>query len=144
MTITKLLLVCVVLYSANSLGVIYKCIDANGHRVYSDNVCNAKAGNQAVELPPSLAEVREHPSFFSRLTGKIRSFFKSASNAQPSTPELSSSVPTITQPSVQCDGRTLCSQMTSCDEATFFINHCPNTEMDGDNDGVPCESQWCR
>lgn len=42
-----------------------------------------------------------------------------------------------------CDGRTHCAQMTSCDEATYFINHCPGTKMDGDNDGVPCESQWC-
>lgn len=44
----------------------------------------------------------------------------------------------------QCDGRTHCSQMTSCAEATFFIRNCPGTKMDGDNDGVPCESQWCR
>lgn len=43
----------------------------------------------------------------------------------------------------QCDGRTRCSQMQSCEEATFFIRNCPNTEMDGDSDGVPCESQWC-
>ena len=46
--------------------------------------------------------------------------------------------------SFKCDGRTHCSQMTSCEEATYFIAHCPNTKMDGDNDGVPCESQWCR
>jgi len=44
----------------------------------------------------------------------------------------------------QCDGRTHCSQMTSCAEATFFIRNCPGTKMDGNNDGVPCESQWCR
>jgi len=43
----------------------------------------------------------------------------------------------------QCDGRTRCSQMKSCAEATYFIENCPNTEMDGDNDGVPCERQWC-
>jgi len=42
-----------------------------------------------------------------------------------------------------CDGRTMCSQMTSCAEATFFIRNCPNTKMDGDGDGLPCESQWC-
>ncbi|WP_131669193.1 excalibur calcium-binding domain-containing protein [Psychrobacter pygoscelis] len=42
-----------------------------------------------------------------------------------------------------CDGRTHCSQMTSCEEATYFIQHCPNTEMDGNHDGVPCERQWC-
>ena len=44
----------------------------------------------------------------------------------------------------QCDGRTHCSQMTSCAEATYFVNHCPGTQMDGDNDGEPCESQWCK
>lgn len=42
-----------------------------------------------------------------------------------------------------CDGRTRCSQMTSCAEASFFIKQCPGTKMDGDNDGVPCEEQWC-
>ena len=39
-----------------------------------------------------------------------------------------------------CDGRQHCSQMTSRAEAEFFIKNCPNTKMDGDNDGVPCES----
>ena len=42
-----------------------------------------------------------------------------------------------------CDGRTRCSQMTSCEEAEYFLRNCPGVEMDGDNDGVPCESQWC-
>lgn len=44
----------------------------------------------------------------------------------------------------QCDGRTLCSQMKSCEEATFFLKNCPNTKMDGNNDGIPCEKQWCK
>lgn len=39
-----------------------------------------------------------------------------------------------------CDGRQYCSQMTSRSEAEYFINHCPNTKMDGDKDGVPCEN----
>jgi len=43
----------------------------------------------------------------------------------------------------RCDGRLHCSQMTSCAEARWFINHCPGTQMDGDGDGVPCEQQWC-
>ena len=43
----------------------------------------------------------------------------------------------------RCDGRTHCSQMTSCAEATFFLKNCPGTKMDGDNDGIPCENQWC-
>jgi cold shock CspA family protein len=45
--------------------------------------------------------------------------------------------------SFRCDGRKHCSQMTSCQEATWFINHCPGTEMDGNHDGVPCEQQLC-
>lgn len=59
--------------------------------------------------------------------------------------------PTLAQPAnrqeslarFRCDGRTHCSQMTSCAEATFFLKNCPSPEMDGDGDGVPCEQQWC-
>lgn len=43
----------------------------------------------------------------------------------------------------RCDGRTYCSQMTSCTEAKYFLRNCPGTQMDGNNDGVPCEQQWC-
>ena len=43
----------------------------------------------------------------------------------------------------KCDGRTHCSQMTSCAEAAYFVQHCPNTKMDGNGDGEPCEQQWC-
>lgn len=43
----------------------------------------------------------------------------------------------------RCDGRTHCSQMTSCGEAKFFLENCPGTQMDGNHDGIPCEQQWC-
>lgn len=43
----------------------------------------------------------------------------------------------------RCDGRTHCSQMTSCNEATFFLKNCPGVSMDGNHDGVPCQQQWC-
>jgi Excalibur calcium-binding domain len=46
-----------------------------------------------------------------------------------------------TPPTFRCDGRTFCSEMTSCEEATFFIRSCPGAKMDGDADGVPRESQ---
>lgn len=39
----------------------------------------------------------------------------------------------------RCDGRQYCSQMTSRAEAEFFLKNCPNTKMDGDRDGIPCE-----
>jgi hypothetical protein len=78
--------------------------------------------------------------------------------SQTSAPEISRSPPVggsaqVAQPQgdllrppaqqFSCDGRTHCSQMRSCEEATYFIEHCPNTKMDGNNDGVPCERQWC-
>jgi len=44
----------------------------------------------------------------------------------------------------KCDGRRYCSQMRSCEEATFFLRNCPNTKMDGNKDGTPCEKQWCK
>ncbi len=42
-----------------------------------------------------------------------------------------------------CEGKVWCSQMTSCEEATFYLNNCPNVKIDGDGDGIPCERQWC-
>ncbi len=45
---------------------------------------------------------------------------------------------------LRCDGRTYCSQMTSCAEAKWFINNCPGTKMDGNNDGIPCQEQLCQ
>lgn len=46
---------------------------------------------------------------------------------------------TVATSEFSCDGRTMCSQMNSRAEAEYFIQNCPNTEMDGDNDGRPCE-----
>jgi len=44
----------------------------------------------------------------------------------------------------KCDGRKRCSQMHSCEEATFFQKNCPGVMMDQDHNGIPCEDQWCR
>ena len=47
-------------------------------------------------------------------------------------------IPKSTQ-NFTCDGRQYCTEMRSREEAVFFINNCPNTKMDGDGDGKPCE-----
>lgn len=62
------------------------------------------------------------------------------------TPEEADKLETLLDaPSVQfsCDGRDHCSEMTSCAEAEYFLQHCPFPQMDGDGDGRPCEQQWC-
>jgi hypothetical protein len=45
--------------------------------------------------------------------------------------------------SFSCQGKTTCGEMASCAEATYYLQHCPNVTIDGDGDGIPCESQWC-
>lgn len=45
--------------------------------------------------------------------------------------------------SFKCEGKTRCSQMTSCEEATFYLKNCPGVKIDGDNDGIPCERELC-
>jgi cold shock CspA family protein len=62
-----------------------------------------------------------------------------------STPALTGNWSVTSSPSpYQCNGRTMCSQMSSCEEATWVLKNCPGTKMDGNNDGVPCEQQFCR
>lgn len=48
--------------------------------------------------------------------------------------------PVPTGQTFRCDGRQHCSQMTSRAEAEYFVRNCPNTKMDGDHDGIPCEN----
>ena len=65
-------------------------------------------------------------------------------------PPAALSQPAITEPRAPApgryrrDGRTHCSQMASCAEATYFLENCPGVKMDGNNDGVPCEQRWCK
>ncbi len=47
-------------------------------------------------------------------------------------------------PQFKCEGKERCPEMRSCEEAMFYLQSCPNTKMDGDADGIPCEDQWCR
>ena len=63
--------------------------------------------------------------------------------AQPAEPSPRAPTSSISPTTFSCDGRTHCSQMTSCAEAKWFINNCPGTKMDGNNDGIPCQEQWC-
>ncbi len=44
----------------------------------------------------------------------------------------------------QCEGKQHCSEMSSCDEAGFYLENCPGVLIDGDHDGIPCENQLCK
>ena len=44
----------------------------------------------------------------------------------------------------ECKQKRYCSQMTSCKEAKYYLKLCGKyARMDGNNDGIPCERQWC-
>ena len=67
-------------------------------------------------------------------TGRGSSRFKSATNR----------ANTIrNNAAFRCNGKIYCSEMSSCTEAKFYLRNCTGTKMDGDNDGIPCEKQWC-
>ncbi|ALO34497.1 hypothetical protein CMT41_07035 [Colwellia sp. MT41] len=84
--------------------------------------------------------------FFLKDNTVVESSKKSAVNAfsNSSAMQTLAKAKEIAKPKViyKCDGRQHCSQMTSYEEAKYFIQHCPNTKMDGDNDGIPCEKQF--
>jgi endonuclease YncB( thermonuclease family) len=39
-----------------------------------------------------------------------------------------------------CGTKRYCKEMVSCEEAEFYLNECGLTRLDGDKDGIPCES----
>lgn len=43
-----------------------------------------------------------------------------------------------------CQGKTYCREMTSYEEAKFYLDNCSGVKIDGDHDGIPCESQFGR
>jgi hypothetical protein len=109
---------------ASKSGVIYKCTDAEGHVTFTQKKCSG-AGDVIDNLPPVNA-------------------IPSQDTTDERQADAGQNVERIQKNSVYtCDGRTRCSQMTSCDEAMYFLRHCPDVQMDGGGDGVPCESQWC-
>ncbi|MES2683736.1 MAG: cold shock domain-containing protein [Pseudomonadota bacterium] len=69
-------------------------------------------------------------------------FMKKASESVSASESLLAAEPLQDQ-TFRCEGKTHCTHMSSCAEATFYQQNCPGTEMDGDGDGVLCESQWC-
>jgi len=45
--------------------------------------------------------------------------------------------------SFKCGSKKYCREMANCDEAMFYLMTCNLSRLDGDKDGIPCES-LCR
>jgi endonuclease YncB( thermonuclease family) len=53
------------------------------------------------------------------------------------------SSPSSVRRTLVCGNKLYCSEMASCAEARFYLEHCGLERIDGDGDGVPCAS-LCR
>lgn len=58
-----------------------------------------------------------------------------------STPDGSRQTPTVVTP--ECGAKTQCREMSSCEEALAYLHECGLQTIDGDGDGIPCET-LCR
>ena len=120
MLIKTLIILLSLFYATCSYGGVYKCKDNNGHVIFSDTACGTKE-REFIDVEALREDQLRRAPNAATAHGAVK----------PLQPK---------QEKYHCDGRTYCPQMTSCEEATFFINNCPDTKMDGDNDGLPCES----
>ena len=110
---------------------VHKCV-SRGAVAYQSSPCRSDGPRRQ----PTVAELNAQR--------KIKLQQTAESNA--SLAQLTAPVPATNQPvhTFKCDGRTRCSQMSSCGEAKYFLANCPGVRMDGDRDGIPCEMQWCK
>jgi hypothetical protein len=150
---------------------VYKCVDAAGKVTYSDYDCNArrhdgasdpsvvpaKKPKKSVERPPDklsesagkhtpTVEIKDietgpAPERKPGLWTRIKSWFARPAKQKPNDPAPVAPAPET--PKYACQGKTRCTEMTSCEEALFYRQYCPGVMIDGDADGIPCESQWC-
>ena len=114
-----------VAFSAVAAAPLHKC-NVNGTVTYQESLCPS----DQVRKTPTIKELNAEEK-------RKREAAASAPIAKPAP----ANPPVGTGPS--CDGRKYCSQMTSCAEAKYFLANCPGAKMDGDQNGIPCEKQWC-
>jgi hypothetical protein len=100
-----------------------KCI-VNGTVTYQQGPCPSEQPSKRPTLEELNAEAKKRR--------------EAAASASPAVPAAS-----VASSAFNCDGRQYCSQMRSCEEAKYFLANCPGAKMDGDNNGIPCEKQWC-
>lgn len=135
--------------------------DIISYQIHTDNAGKSRAVNATIEGVPTVQpRVRRESvkapntkSFFKLLLVAVlifigfvvyKTFIKDKDlKAITNLPIISTPKQNENKVNFSCNGKIYCSEMTSCEEATYYQSNCPGTKMDGDGDGVPCESQWC-
>lgn len=136
------------LFSVNAAAA-YKCV-VNGKTIYSSSMCADDAQQFSIDKDSDWTmklKARTAPKEDARLNAIGAPRQANEPEAEP--PSRTTAVnrqeagKSSEAAAFNCDGRNRCSQMTSCEEATFFLENCQNQQTDGDNNGIPCERQWC-
>jgi cold shock CspA family protein len=124
--------------------------DNQGKKRAKNLVCPDRRSAARPVRRPARSDRKERPGFLSRaipllfLAGlAYYGYGEYSRRAEPLRAVAAQSEEPVAASAYRCDGRTHCSQMTSCAEAKYFLRNCPDVKMDGNNDGVPCEQQWC-
>ena len=71
---------------------------------------------------------------------------KGSCPATSTAPATSPTAPAVNAPKAaassgfSCSGKRYCREMSSCEEAKFYLTQCGAGSLDGNKDGVPCES----
>ena len=124
---------------------MYKC-KVNGTVTYQQDPCPTGQ----VRKPPTVQELnaaeKKRREAVTAATLEKHAAVREKAAISPEKLTPTTSIPataSILSSSFSCDGRKHCTQMKSCAEAKYFLANCPGVKMDGDNDGIPCEEQWC-
>ena len=124
-------------FSIAAAAPIFKCT-SSGTVTYQASPCPSSEARRTPTVEQLNAERQKKLSLSAEGAGAQ----KARTLGEPGpTSALTSTTPPATNR--KCDGRTVCSQMTSCAEAKYFLANCPGVKMDGNRDGTPCEQQWC-
>lgn len=122
---------------------VHKCV-VNGSVMFQRDPCPSGKPRPPVDLERLNAEEKKRREAAAAARGSEPLVpTGGAALAPPPAAAKTGALPAAATPVYRCDGRTHCSQMTSCAEARYFLANCPNVKMDGNRDGVPCQEQWC-
>jgi len=134
-------------FSTCAYSRIYKCKDDNGSWFFSDKpgVCNQARAKEKLQSSPTVPALSNIDKSTNPSPPDAKTLSKAVST-MPESDKIKDTIPVDTEKKsgYNCEGKTRCPQMVSCEEAMFYLKNCPNVQIDGDNDGVPCEQQWCQ
>jgi endonuclease G len=110
--------------------------DGNNYQVISIAQLEQLSG---LKLFPKLSDSAKHNAMrLPEPSGKHNNTPRDINAPIPTLYKASQSTPSVTN-TQECKGKKTCREMSSCEEAKFYLNNCGVTRIDGDGDGIPCE-----